>query len=224
MGRFISSDDYPTTGQGLTGNNMFAYCGNNPVSREDDGGDFWNIVIGAAVGAIVSGVTAAIDTYVSTGSVDWTQVVISSAVGAISGGVAATGLGTIAQASITALTSAAGSVATDIHARNQNENAGRITWKEVGQMGLRALGSAAIGFGSSVFGTAAGKMASDRLAEKGASMVFRGKIGAGCWTKAQASNMVKQGKTLINTARGISSVVGTIFTWPTATALSQGMS
>jgi hypothetical protein len=203
---------------------MFAYCGNNPVSRSDDGGDFWNVVIGAAVGAIISGVTTAIDTYTSTGSVDWTQVAISSAVGAISGGVAATGLGTIAQASISAIASAAGSVATDVHSRNQNGNTGRVTWKDAGQIALRAVGSAAIGFGSSVFGTAAGKMASDRLAEKGASMIFRGKIGAGCWTKAQARNMVNQGKALINTARGISSVVGTIFTWPTATALSLGIS
>ena len=203
---------------------MFAYCGNNPVSREDDGGEFWNIVIGAAVGALVSGVTTAIDTYISTGSVDWTQVAISSAVGAISGGVAATGLGTIAQASISAIASAAGSVATDIHSRSKSGNAGRVTWKEAGQIALRAMGSAAIGFGSSVFGTAAGKMASDKLADKGASMVFRGKIGAGCWTKAQASNMVKQGKTIINTARGISSVVGTLFTWPTATVLSMSMS
>ena len=37
IGRFISADNYPSTGQGLTGNNMFAYCGNNPVSRDDEG-------------------------------------------------------------------------------------------------------------------------------------------------------------------------------------------
>ena len=53
-GRFINADVYPSTGQGLTGNNMCAYCGNNPVIRTDDGGDFWNIIIGAVVGAVVS--------------------------------------------------------------------------------------------------------------------------------------------------------------------------
>jgi RHS repeat-associated protein len=51
MGRFINGDNYPSTGQGLTGNNMFAYCGNNPVNRADPSGarwfsgfwnDFWN--------------------------------------------------------------------------------------------------------------------------------------------------------------------------------------
>jgi hypothetical protein len=29
---------------------MFAYCGNNPVSRADDGGECWHVVIGAVVG------------------------------------------------------------------------------------------------------------------------------------------------------------------------------
>ena len=61
MDRFINADGYPTTGQGLTGNNMFAYCGNNPVSREDDGGEFWNFVVGAVVGAVIATVSTAVD-------------------------------------------------------------------------------------------------------------------------------------------------------------------
>ena len=44
MGRFINADNYPTTGQGLTGNNMFAYCGNDPVIRADVSGDAWETV------------------------------------------------------------------------------------------------------------------------------------------------------------------------------------
>ena len=35
MGRFISADVFVSTGQGILGNNMFAYCRNNPVSRID---------------------------------------------------------------------------------------------------------------------------------------------------------------------------------------------
>ena len=31
MGRFINADVLVSTGQGILGNNMFAYCGNNPV-------------------------------------------------------------------------------------------------------------------------------------------------------------------------------------------------
>ena len=41
MGRFISADAYVSTGQGLLGFNMFAYCGNNQVNRIDSEGQFW---------------------------------------------------------------------------------------------------------------------------------------------------------------------------------------
>ena len=44
MGRFINADNYPSTGQGLTGNNMFAYCGNNPVCRQDTNGEAFETV------------------------------------------------------------------------------------------------------------------------------------------------------------------------------------
>ena len=33
--RFINADTYVSTGQGILGHNMFAYCRNNPVSRKD---------------------------------------------------------------------------------------------------------------------------------------------------------------------------------------------
>ena len=38
IGRFINADGYVSTGQGLLGNNMFAYCNNNPVIYEDASG------------------------------------------------------------------------------------------------------------------------------------------------------------------------------------------
>jgi len=41
IGRFINGDGYVSTGQGVLGNNMFAYCGNNPVNRADPTGMFW---------------------------------------------------------------------------------------------------------------------------------------------------------------------------------------
>ena len=41
VGRFINADAFVSTGQGLIGNNMFAYCGNNPVYRSDDTGTFY---------------------------------------------------------------------------------------------------------------------------------------------------------------------------------------
>ena len=97
LGRFNSADNYPTTGQGFTGNNMFAYCGNNPVSREDDGGDFWHIVAGAAIGAVVS-FTASVVGYIVLGNeIDWAGAGISAAFGAASGALAATGFCVVTQ-------------------------------------------------------------------------------------------------------------------------------
>ncbi len=34
-GRFINADSYVSTGQGITGTNMFAYCANDPVCCND---------------------------------------------------------------------------------------------------------------------------------------------------------------------------------------------
>ncbi len=42
--RFINADSYASTGQGIVGTNMFAYCGNNPVVRYDVGGSSWEEV------------------------------------------------------------------------------------------------------------------------------------------------------------------------------------
>ncbi len=38
LGRFINADAYAATGQGFLGNNMYAYCLNNPVNMTDDVG------------------------------------------------------------------------------------------------------------------------------------------------------------------------------------------
>ena len=38
IGRFINADSYVSTGQGFLGNNMFAYCLNNPVNYVDHNG------------------------------------------------------------------------------------------------------------------------------------------------------------------------------------------
>ena len=53
IGRFINADGMFSTEQGLLGNNMFAYCGNNPVLRVDNTGAFWSIVPTILVAAVV---------------------------------------------------------------------------------------------------------------------------------------------------------------------------
>ena len=49
--RFINADSYVSTGQGILGHNMFAYCGNNPVMRIDPNGEGWILV--AVVGILI---------------------------------------------------------------------------------------------------------------------------------------------------------------------------
>ena len=51
--RFINADGYVSTGQGLLGYNMFAYCGNNPVMRVDPNGEGWILVVVVVALAIV---------------------------------------------------------------------------------------------------------------------------------------------------------------------------
>ena len=56
--RFISPDNaavLTATPMALTDKNLYAYCDNNPVMRVDEDGEFWNILIGAGVGALVGG-------------------------------------------------------------------------------------------------------------------------------------------------------------------------
>ena len=40
IGRFLNADSYVSTGQGILGHNMYAYCNNNPVMYVDPTGEF----------------------------------------------------------------------------------------------------------------------------------------------------------------------------------------
>ena len=50
IARFINADDVSLIAEspeGFTDKNLYSYCDNNPISRSDDDGDFWHVVIGA---------------------------------------------------------------------------------------------------------------------------------------------------------------------------------
>ena len=47
-GRFINADGYASTGQGFTGDNMFAYCNDNPVNYNDSEGTEPELAMGRA--------------------------------------------------------------------------------------------------------------------------------------------------------------------------------
>ena len=88
MGRFLNSDVFAATGQGLLGNNMFVYCGNNPVMHTDPTGKlFIEALIFIGVGIIVGAATGAYIAACDNGS---TEDIIEGAVeGALTGGAGA---------------------------------------------------------------------------------------------------------------------------------------
>ena len=87
--RFLNADSQ--LNDDLLGNNLFVYCGNNPIIRADDQGQGWWVVAGILVGGIVGGVAKAVSN-VSTGK-KWNDGIVGAVVGGmVSGGItAATG-------------------------------------------------------------------------------------------------------------------------------------
>ena len=137
IGRFISADIYPTTGQDFTGNNMFVYCGNNPVIRVDKIGEFWNLAAGAIIGAVISTVSHIAANVVSREK--WSDdVLTAAATGAASGALSATGFGKVAQAVGNAAISFIGEASNQIGARTFGTKEGTLAL-------LKATGSGAIG-------------------------------------------------------------------------------
>ena len=95
-GRFISADVYLSTNQGVLGNNAFLYCGNNPANCKDEEGEFWNLIAGTVIGAIIGGVTQVVGNVIE--GKDWNEGLgMALASGAASGLLASTGLGVGAQ-------------------------------------------------------------------------------------------------------------------------------
>ena len=85
--RFVNADSYSSTGQGILGINMFAYCLNDPVNHIDSSGKSALLILGViAAGAIVGGILGAFNAAASGGSTaDVVEsVVIGAATGAIS--------------------------------------------------------------------------------------------------------------------------------------------
>ena len=90
--RFINADTYASTDSGNSiASNMFAYCGNNPIIRSDDDGQFWHIIVGAVIGATVGAISAAIQGKGTAG------ILAGAVLGAASGALAASGAGVVAQ-------------------------------------------------------------------------------------------------------------------------------
>ena len=89
VGRFVNADDTDVIfakPQELGSKNLYVYCDNNPVAREDYAGEFpIPCIVGAVVGAAVSGFS-----YVLTrgGEIDGVELAKSCLIGAVSGALA----------------------------------------------------------------------------------------------------------------------------------------
>ena len=83
IGRFINIDDISVlseTQNTFNGLNLFAYCHNNPISRNDEYGYFfWFLIIAIVVGAVAKGVVNGVQAY-NEGARGW------NVVGAVIGG------------------------------------------------------------------------------------------------------------------------------------------
>jgi len=57
LGRFFSPDNFVQAPDFTQGFNRYAYCLNNPLVYTDPSGEFWHLIIGAAIGGIVNWAT-----------------------------------------------------------------------------------------------------------------------------------------------------------------------
>ncbi len=62
IGRFLNADGYISTGIGIFGHNMFAYCNNSPIITKDKNGEVLCTLLGASIGALTSVLFKSIET------------------------------------------------------------------------------------------------------------------------------------------------------------------
>ena len=213
-GRFINADAFATTDvSGVLSANMFAYCENNPIVRSDPSGELWNLVAGAAVGAIIGGISSALSSYKQSGTIDVASMFAGAAAGAVSGLISASGLGAGVQALASGAIGCAGEIF-DAYRSGRDVNV------------KDALVGAAIGAGSSLVGSFSTKnavQASKNCIQKGINKVSAGKArydsGSRYWKGSMKRGMsyIRTGVHDLNVAQGKASITGSLtgglFSW-----------
>ena len=105
--RFINADSILNQGSVL-GNNMFAYCLNNPVNMADTAGQLPFFLVTAAIGAVVGAVAGGVVAAKNGGNV-WAGIGIGAAVGGLAGAGLGAAAGVMLAGSATASTAAVAS-------------------------------------------------------------------------------------------------------------------
>ena len=143
--RFVTMDDYAVvtaTPMGLTDKNLFAYCDNNPITRVDNGGEFWHIVAGVAIGAVGGAVSTLIGDLITGTWSSWETYLISAGTGALTGGLSAAGVPLGVMVAVSAGVSAAESVTNDLienEKGEENHSVGAIVGHAFINAGFSAL-------------------------------------------------------------------------------------
>ena len=104
IGRWINADSLLSQGSVL-GNNMFAYCLNNPVNMADTTGKLPFFLVTAAIGAVAGAIAGGVIAAKNGGNV-WAGIGIGAAAGALIGTGAGMAAGAALAGSITATTGA----------------------------------------------------------------------------------------------------------------------
>ena len=185
---------------------MFAYCSNNPVSRLDNEGYFWNTLIGTAAGIIAGGVSAWImGTDIKAG-------MVSGAIsGAISGAalditIATGGAGLIAFAAVSAASGVGGAAGSYVNQRMNGTAHDNIDWATVAIDGVWGAVGGALSFGVADIGGATVKTAKQiisqpakKVAEQAVSdFATTSVIALGAWYNGSKMHTLRARKCAVN--------------------------
>ncbi|MBR3919860.1 MAG: RHS repeat-associated core domain-containing protein, partial [Clostridia bacterium] len=98
-GRFINADSQFDDGAGILGNNLYAYCANNPITYKDETGKGIILactLIGLGIGALIGGISAAVSSKEQLGYVDASWVFGGAVYGGCVGAFFGFAMGTVA--------------------------------------------------------------------------------------------------------------------------------
>ena len=202
--RFVNADDATMIGvnSNFASFNLYAYCGNRPILRSDENGQFWNTILGTISGAIVGGVTAALSgTNVTAG-------ILSGALsGAISGAavdiaIATCGTGLIALAAVAGASGLGGAAGSYVSQRMNGKSHNDVNWGDVVMDGVWGAIGGALSYGVADVGGKTCSTFAENMALQGAEFAEQVGtdvatnivIGFGTWLNGSKMRMLGEGK------------------------------